>query len=74
MYGTGHLRGGAGQDRLICKSFKAWPLKFLDYSDEEKALQVLETNLLICADHKFLIELNDVNQLTTLQPSSRQHP
>ena len=62
---------GRVQGRLICKSFKAWPLKLLNYSDKEKALQVLETNLL--SNHKFLIELNEVNQLTTLQPSSSPH-
>ena len=74
-FGIGHSEEGGGgvQDGLICKSFKAWPVK-LDCSDEEKALQVLETNLLICADHKSLIGLNVVNQLTTLESSSRRHP
>ena len=28
---------------------------------QEKALQVLETNLFIFADHKFLIQTNEVN-------------
>ena len=56
-------RGGGGeevQDRFFCKNFKTWFLKLLDCSDKENALQVFETNLLICADHKVLIALNEV--------------